>query len=514
MMRRSLAMTALAAALATAAQDTAVVEFSSAKNTAPSKAPEYFLGFGHALQLDNPKTEPPETFAARVELLRGIKAAIQRGPSGTEGNFFLWREGHLNKDAAAHADKGPDASPVTPQYIYREAVALDIPYVFNTNVSSQSPQDIADLVKEIKKISAKTIFLEMGNELFEPGCSKTFPACGDYIAKVRAVRAAVHAVDPTVKIGVVCPAYAFSESRYLSSGLRALAKTGHQAIRRYLDWDKTLAANQDAFDAVILHPYIFFSVENVTQDSLMAYMFAKSAAQNERLLVDDTTRFPGKKIWVTEFGPLCWRQFGEPDKKLRDRIQMMKTPGMALVNMETYLNFLAAGNVELTTISFVDGQGLGAVSPAANGYAKLPNYYILEELSQLLATSPFIHRLETANCPSTEMIVSFPHVSPGSESALIKFPNFGAWGFGDAKTLRQVALINRTPHPGKAGLAGKKLKRTWRYGGRQALPEFLNYSRDWTLPPAVNPEPDRTAGDVAAQLDLPPYSMTIAEVVE
>ncbi len=533
-MRRAFLSLALgAAAMASCEAADAIASFSIDSGFKPGQIPAYFLGVGREqLSINRPK-EASDLLDERLKLLKEINVRCLRGPCGTEANFYLWKKGCYftsddpdyfkffdKKDGESHKAKGPGSRPVRLDELYEEAACLDVPYVFDVNVISQSPQDIAELAAEIKKLSGKPIFLEMGNELFEPGDNKTFPSCKDYIAKVRAIRQAVLAIDPAVKIGVVCPSYPFSKGKLIHSALRALANTNHKPIDRYLEWDQTLAANQDAFDAVILHPYVFFRPENATQDSIMAYMFAWNCAGAEILRDDYAKLFPEKKIWITEFNVLTWAQFSEKDKDLKNRIQMMKSPGAAVVNMESLLCFLDAGNVDITAIhTFCDGQGFGLIErwgakEKGSSYVKLPNYHVFEAMGGLLSENGIYYRLKASGVQTTDMLMAYPHVSQGPELAMIKFENVAAWGFGDGKGIKQAVFLNRTPNAAKAELAGRKLRKIWSYGGRQAFPEFLNYSKEWTAPPAVNPEPDRTPGAISASVELAPYSMLVADVAD
>ncbi|PAW75797.1 MAG: hypothetical protein B9S32_17205 [Verrucomicrobia bacterium Tous-C9LFEB] len=504
-----------------------VVSFTVDPTFVPTKIPPYFFGVGREQLNMNVPRENPEQMESRVKILKDLKFKVLRGPSGTPSNFFLWKKGYFftsaepdyekyyekNKEKVQHRANGVGSRPVLLPELYEESIALGVPYVFNVNVVSQTAEDIADMVKEIKKISSKPIFLEMGNELFEPSEEKVFPLCKNYVEKVRAIKKAVNAVDPTVKIGVVCPSYPFSRKRLLKSGLRSIAKLGNRPIDRYLEWDEVLAANQDAFDAVILHPYVFFSLENARPESLMAYMFAWNAAGEEVIREDFVKLFPGKKIWMTEFNVLTWDLFNEKDKSFKNRIQTMKTPGTAIVNMETLLTFIDAGNVDIATLhTFVDGQGFGIISRAGKDYDQLPNYHVFAALGNLIDKYPFYYRLANSGGTTTEMWMSYKHVEQGPELALIKFENVGAWGFGDAKGLRQVILLNRTTETATVELSNKKFKKLWTYGGRQVMPEFLNYSREWTAPPQVNPVPDVTVGVDSTRIELPPYSVTIAEL--
>ena len=261
--------------------------FTLGKDIAPQKTPEYFLGAGTELVYSINSKKAVLNTPERLAILKDLKLQTLRGPAGTISNWYLWkkvicllRPNRIMQNITAKnttKEKAPGNVGSVAE-LYDEAGKLAIPYVFNVNVETQSPEDIADLVKDIKKLSGKPIFLEMGNELFEPGDCKAFPTCQEYVTKVRAINQAVKAVDPAVKIGVVCPSYPFSEEKMIGSALRKLANTNNKPIDRYLEWDDILAANQDAFDAVILHPYIFYRVENATPESIMAFMAAWNAA--------------------------------------------------------------------------------------------------------------------------------------------------------------------------------------------------------------------------------------------
>lgn len=502
------------------------VIFTNDNNVPPQKTPEYFLGAGtefiYSINREKSVNNSPE----RVQVLKDLKLQSLRGPAGTIATWYLWKKGymftpdepdyHKYYDKDYNKGKGKGLRPVMLDELYEEAGKLNIPYVFNVNVETQSPEDIAEMVKEIKKLSSKPVFLEMGNELFEPGDRKAFPTCREYIAKVRAIGKAVKAVDPTVQIAVVCPSYPFSEDKMLNSALRKLANTGNKPIDHYLEWDDILAANQDIFDAIILHPYIFFRVENSTPESVMAFMAAWNAAGEEVLRSDYAKTFPSKKIWMTEFNVLCWRMFSEKKPELQNRLQLMKSPGAAVANMESLLRFISAGNVSMTHLhTFADGQGFGIVQAGPKGLVKLPNYYIYEAMGKLLAENQYYYRINAPDSPSSDFLLSYTHVLQGAEEGLVRYHNVGAWGFGTEKVLRQVVFQNRTPYEQKVGLGGSKLQKIWSYGGRNPFPNFLRNTLHWTHPPLVEniPVPDRENGQAATELTLPPYSMTIANVI-
>ena len=219
---------------------------------------------------------------------------------------------------------------------------------------------------------------------------------------------------------------------------------------------------------------------------------------------------------MTEFNVLCWRVFGEKKPELQNRIQLMKSPGAAIANMETLLRFISAGNVSMSHLhTFADGQGFGIVQAGPNGLVKLPNYYVYEAMGKLLAEYPYFYRMDAPKAPSSDFLLSFTHVSQGPEEGLVQYQNVGAWGFGTEKELRQVVFQNRTPYEQRVELNGQKTADRLELRRPRPFPNFLRNTAHWTHPPveATIPKPNRTLGSIEAELTLPPYSMTIADVI-
>lgn len=503
---------------------TAAIPFSVVPEAAPRAVPPFFLGAGteyiYNINNENAKLNTPEEF----DVLRDLGMQALRGPAGSPSNHYLWKKGHMFTsddpeygkyyEKEHNKGKGEGSRPIFVPELMTLAGKLNVPYIFAVNVVSQTPAEIAELVTEMKKHTKQPIFLEMGNELFEPGEGVTaFPTCEDYVRKVREINRAVKAVDPAAQTGVVCPSYPFPEKSLIKSALREQKGTGNLPIDRYLEWDDILAANSDAFDAVILHPYVFFRPENMTPESLMAYMFAWNEMGEQVLTADYANTFPDKTIWITEFNVLTWSVFNEKNPERKSRYQLMKSPGAAIVNMETVLRFLDAGNVSMTFLhTFKDGQGFGIVQPGPNGFDKLPNYYVYEEMGRLFSAYPQYFRLQASNAPSSTLLLSFPHITQGPEQGFVDIAAVGAWGFGTEQGISQALFLNRTPYPQTVSFPGAKLRQLWQYGGREPFPDFLRNSRNWTHLPATVPAPDQTQGQWAETVTLAPYTMTTVEL--
>jgi hypothetical protein len=492
----------------------------------PVKIPEYFLGVHHPVLFSINKNNKPIFDAEQEKMLRDINITALRGPGGTIGNNYLWRQGYLftsksknhdvffEKSRASIENRGSGNRPIYLRDIYNAPNTLGIPYIFAVNFMTQSPEEIKTQVQAMRKLTKQPIMLELGNELYEPNYIRAFPTCKDYIAKVRATAKLIKQVDPGIMIGVVCPAHPVPEKQYIRSALRELARQNNGPVKRYVNWADELSKNNDAFDAVIIHPYVRVTSKNFTKDTLMQYMYAWAQSSENVLKTDYSKLFPGKQIWITEFGILPWIMLREKELKMKNRLQFCKTPGTAIINMENVLRYIDAGNVTTTALhTFIDGQCFGLAQPWGKKYVKLPNYYVYKELGSLLKHNPYYYRINIDSGGKTNYKLKFRHVKQGPEEANVTYNNIGAWGLGTKNALQKVVFANRTAAPLKVSLKGIQLRTEWIYGGKDPLPEFLKYSRKWTAPPAVCPVPQTLEGNkFASVIELPPYSMTVAKV--
>ena len=174
----------------------------------------YLLGIHHNVGNKIGKNivyNSPETIA----FLGNMNLQIIRGPSGTGGNYFLWKRGaimtpddsmykkYYGEWSCALVRNAKKDPPLTVEDIYHSAALLDVPYCFNLNIVSQDADNIYELVKKASTLSKKQLFFELGNEFYSIHFKHVFPTVRDYIKRGRLISKAIKRADPQAKVGVV-----------------------------------------------------------------------------------------------------------------------------------------------------------------------------------------------------------------------------------------------------------------------------------------------------------------------
>jgi len=466
--------------------------------------------------------------SAVTELIKDVGFEILRGPDGTGANYFLWKEGRpLNtKDSRYERYYGPRPvgmlerinlqpgyPPLTLKDIFKPAEELGIPYVFALNVSSQSVEEIVEQVSEMRKLTKFPLRVELGNELYAVLNDVAFPKVADYITKTRAIHDALKKIDPSIQIGIVGVG-ADLEGRILGDAAHRNTDPSVDMETtqkgRVAAWNKALRDNADIFDAVTIHisPPVNGPLEKFTPGSLMQYLFAFNESSANKLR-DQAESFPGKELWITEWGFLPMAMLEEEGPK-RDRAQFLKTPGMAVARGDRLLSMAAIPGVTITAYhDLLGGNGFGiAQQDPAGGKTliKLPSYHVFKALGTLFRNFPSVHEVNPLGAPSEKIKVLYTIDS-------VSLPPVKAFAFGDGKQASRLVFFNRTSSPQPARVKNAILAPVWTYGGADPLPDFQKYPGRFVDPPRVNPSPDEsTQRDFVSEILLPPYSMTICQL--
>lgn len=491
----------------------------------PLRIPKTFFGV-HDSRLFGVGRNKDHVEPGITELIKDIGFEILRGPDGTGSNYYLWREGRpLNsKDARYEKSYGPRPvgmlerinlqpgfPPLTLADIFKPAAELGLPYVFALNVSSQSVEEIAEQVREMRKLTKFPLRVELGNELYAVLNDIAFPKVSDYIAKSRMISEVLRKIDPTIQIGIVGVG-ADLEGRILGAAAhRATDPSVDMETTqkgRVMAWNKALRENADIYDAVTIHisPPINGPLDTFTADSLMQYLFAFNQSSAEKLLAQAAS-FPGKELWITEWGFLPMAMLEEDGPK-RDRAQFLKTPGMAVARADRLLSMAQIPGVTVTAYhDLLGGNGFGIVQKdSKGGFVQLPTFHVFKALGALFRSSPMIYTLSCAQVPVENVPVRYTVDT-------IAMPLVSAYAFGNGQTATHAVFINRSASPRTARLRDASLKTDWIYGGGDPLPDFQNYPGKFTDPPRVNPPPQEPkTGDFVPEITLPPYSMTICSL--
>lgn len=460
-----------------------------------------------------------------LDFMRDLKIQSLRGPDGTPSNYFMAKEGltmsttdpryagfYGTKSAGVdhYSYLKPGFSALWPEDIYYAANDLEIPYLYCINVSSQSVQDILDILEDIKEVTDAPINLELGNELYDTYGMLPFVTVDDYMDKVKDIYTAVKAVYPDTKIGAVILNRPM-EQRIVNDpnnqpGEDENQDWGSTFLGRIYNWNSTIAANPGYYDAVIPHDYSnLVSVTGLSADDVMAHLSTYTKETYEGFM-EQAAQFPGKEMWVSEWGALPEILFSESDAGEKARLQMMRTPGFAIHYMERLLTMIETGVIQYSSYhTLSDGQGFGIVS----GQDIFPGYYTFRGVGQILEENNYFYPLNMTQGVTNEYKLRFTN-----EEVYHDVEEVGAWGFGTEQELSKAVFINRTRNPVTVGLDGAELKSVWEYGnGADPLPDFavapFATFRDL---PTVNPEPVIPQSAFAGTVTIPPYTALIAEV--
>jgi hypothetical protein len=276
-------------------------------------------------------------------------------------------------------------------------------------------------------------------------------------------------------------------------------------------WNGSLRERPEIFDAVTVHvsPPVN-DMTAFTAAGLMDYFFAFNTSSLEKLK-KQAASFPGKELWVTEWGFLPTGMLQQQGEE-RDRQQFLKTPGMAIARADRLLSMTTAPGVAITAYhDLLGANGFGVGQRKSGGSQEivwLPTAHTFKAVGDVLKKHRHVYALSTDTSVNRDIAVRYTR-------DIVSLPPVSAYALGDAAGPRQVVFINRTAAPRTVAFNGKRLRPTWIYGGPDPLPHFLKNPNKWTDLPVVNPEPAVPAGASAAaagSVELIPYSMTVCEL--
>lgn len=454
-------------------------------------------------------------------VIKDIGFQILRGPDGTPGNYYDWKEGRPinSKDPIFEKFYGKEHMwenlmpkegfpPLTLADIYKPASELNLPYVFNLNVCSQSVEDIVGQVREMRKLTSKPIRVELGNELYAIMHNASFPLVSDYIGKSRKIHEALKALDPSIQVAIIgvgadLEGRVMGDPKNRPSGDVTVDFEATQ-LGRISAWNQAVKDNADAYDAVTVHisPPIN-AIDKLSDVALMQYLFAFNVDSSKGLGTQG--KYFGKDLWVTEWGyfpGVLLKEKGEA----QDRMNFMKTPGMAIAKADRILSMLQVPDVKITAYHDLNsGNGFGIVQRNKDGIVKLPNYHVFKAIGSLLKKHAFVYPLTSRNNPPEKVAVLYTRHT-------VDLPGVAALGFGGEGSPDAIVFINHTGSSQLVAVKKMMLKPEWVYGGSDPLPHYRNNPAKFVEPPAVNPEPEILNGPFAADLTLAPYSMTICSL--
>ena len=177
----------------------------------------------------------------------------------------------------------------------------DVRYSLVLNVCTQTFDQNKAWLEKLGRDGHKIAAIEIGNEVFYGGYKWAFPNAADYVERASKLTAVIRDVLPETKVGVVIPTHLYQDERFLTD-------EWPQHLSHQYDWFRRLES-ESFYDAVILHAYSLTGMSNATEpkdfiphiegyESCEAFLDRSLDGTLEIL----TGKFPGKSIWMTEFG--------------------------------------------------------------------------------------------------------------------------------------------------------------------------------------------------------------------
>ena len=287
------------------------------------------LGFNPAFNAGNPQGD--FRGPAFMRLMKLLKPDALRHPPGTYANFYDWSSMVIDERLSRRFANQAMLSSIKSQRErggrlvksdYRSYLALaqslgQTPFVV-LNPMTQDVIETQEVVSSVMRLVEGGVNWEVGNEVTNPEYLRVRQhppwSAETYAVRVAAISRFIRQADPDGKIGIV--------------GADLLRERGHvdvpASITRFSnDWTTRISLLDDAYDAVIYHPYVNLldqvvdqgvqqnrdraACESLDADELRAvtqYQWAFAAAQEVparyRAYADD--RHAGKELWLTEIG--------------------------------------------------------------------------------------------------------------------------------------------------------------------------------------------------------------------
>ncbi|WP_187274032.1 S-layer homology domain-containing protein [Paenibacillus sp. N3.4] len=471
-----------------------------------------------------------------ISLIKDLGIELLRVPDGTAANYYLYKDGSLvnaNDPRYANVTTGFEYTSVNGKNngkkgiflddIFKSPNELNLPSTFVLNVAYQSVEDIIEEVKQIRSLSQQPIRIEMGNEFYLNHYGNAFPSVTDYVVKARNVYTAIKHIDPTIKVGIVIldkwqeTIIVGNPDAHKPNDPLDLVDTAHNRYVRWEEWNRTIAANPDIYDAVIPHEYTgIHTVDDLTQDKFMDFLYVNNENRYQ-LIKAQSQQFPNKEIWITEYGGISGLIFGgETNLTEKGRIHLGKTPAFAMHYMERFLNFIKTGNVQVSAYHcLIDNQFFGVVQDrldVANkaGMVVLPPYYTFREIGELLKENAYYYDMNMTNGNYRMMNNAMPADYIYGKD--LRVNDVGAWGLGDENGVKTVVFSNRTNKEIEVSIPGQQMMAVWNYGG-DPVPDFLvNDYTIWRQEPKKNPLPNIPIDGFSGKTTLKPYTMTVVKL--
>jgi hypothetical protein len=261
-----------------------------------------------------------------------------RYPAGTGANYLNLLTGY---SASRNAAANPKKKHENPSEFFRFVKMTDAAYSIVMNMCSLSLEENQRWLKSLASQGVRPGYFELGNELYFGSYSRFYATGDDYVKAAKDYTDMIRSIFPKAQIGVV-----ISSSYYTKESFLPYDKPPSE--NRHANWVRSLRG-KDFYDSVIIHTYSTTGMDNKTAKAEFlsyqdAYMHAISHADGKlrSSLEKVKDHFPGKQIWVTEYG------IGGFSGDLRNYRLRYSYIGM-LHSSLMLLKFLSMPHVEITS---------------------------------------------------------------------------------------------------------------------------------------------------------------------
>jgi hypothetical protein len=216
--------------------------------------------------------------------LCALHPSVLRFPGGTHANYYDWTEGKYVNTERFSGRHPWSTAPVDEFFELARRCGARVAYV--VNVYQDSPDKTRRLAEKIKSAGYSVAYWELGNELGSGTYRDAIPDVDAYLRMAKEHAAAIRSVFPTAEFAVPS-----------------------DPVRRVTDaWNRRLS-RQDDFDNIVVHRYHGPNKKQRAADpsgeaSLSEDAYGRMLEHSREEGPDYRRVFPGKHLWITEWGLL------------------------------------------------------------------------------------------------------------------------------------------------------------------------------------------------------------------
>lgn len=233
-----------------------------------------------------------------------------RFPGGTGSNFYNPFTGFYDDDSPSTRDYSSHNKRIsqltngkgrTPDVWLQWVKDHNVQYSLVLNVCTQTFEQNKRWIEKLGREGHKVARIEIGNEVFYGGYKWAFASGADYVERAKKITAVIRKELPGTKVGVIVPTHLYQNKSFLSDDRPS-------GMNHQYGW-MTALQGQTFFDAVIMHVYSLTGMTNQTKPAdFIPHLEGYQSCENfldqsmDRTLTSLEKLFPGKAIWMTEFG--------------------------------------------------------------------------------------------------------------------------------------------------------------------------------------------------------------------